>query len=90
MCYEIFKKKNAKKFDIKDSKLNISSKKHINLFLNHLKNLLDDRSFFTPFEKKQAMIININNLFYRFKPSDKELRIFASIISTLAKKNKKP
>ena len=90
MCYEIFKKMNAKKFDIKDSKLNISSKKHINLFLNHLKNLLDDRSFFTPFEKKQAMIININNLFYRFKPSDKELRIFASIISTLAKKNKKP
>jgi len=90
ICYEIFKKMNLKKFKIKDSKLDIASKKNINLFLNHLKNLLEDRSFFTPPEKKHSMIVNINNLFYRFKPSDKELRIFASIISTLAKNNKKP
>ena len=36
------------------------------------------------------MIENINNLFYRFEPNDKELRVLASIISTLAKKNHKP
>ena len=31
------------------------------------------------------MLLNINNLFYRLKPNDKELRILASIISTLSK-----
>ena len=31
------------------------------------------------------MITNINNLIYRLEPSDKELRILASIISTLSK-----
>ena len=32
------------------------------------------------------MIININNLIYRLEQNDKELRILASIISTLSKK----
>ena len=32
------------------------------------------------------MILNINNLIYRLEPNDKELRILASIISTLSKK----
>ena len=35
------------------------------------------------------MLLNINNLFYRLEPNDKELRILASIISSLSKKNKK-
>jgi len=63
-----------------------SSKKSISNLTNHLKNLLNERDFFTPDEKKHSMIMNINNLFYRLEPSDKELRILASIISTLAKK----
>jgi len=33
------------------------------------------------------MILNINNLIYRLEPNDKELRILASIISSLSKKN---
>ena len=33
------------------------------------------------------MIVNINNLIYRLEPNDKELRILASIISSLGKKN---
>ena len=37
-------------------------------------------------EKKQSMLLNINNLIYRLEPNDKELRILASIISTLSKK----
>ena len=32
------------------------------------------------------MLLNINNLIYRLEPNDKELRILASIISTLSKK----
>ena len=31
------------------------------------------------------MILNINNLFYKIEPNDKELRILASILSTLSK-----
>ena len=31
--------------------------------------------------------MNINNLIYRLEPSDKEVRILASIISSLSKKN---
>ena len=35
-----------------------------------------------------GMLLNINNLIYRFEPNDKELRVFASIISSLSKKKK--
>jgi hypothetical protein len=33
------------------------------------------------------MLMNINNLIYRMEPNDKEVRILASIISSLSKKN---
>ena len=51
--------------------------------------LLEEKEFFLPKEKKQSMILNINNLIYRLEPNDKELRILASIISSLGKKNNK-
>ena len=35
------------------------------------------------------MIKNINNLFYRMEPDDKELRILGSLIGSLSKKKKK-
>ena len=47
------------------------------------------KDFFLPPEKKKSMLININNLIHRFEPNDKELRILASIISSLSKKNVK-
>jgi len=89
ICYEIFKIFSLKKI-IKSSKnFKISSKKNIKKLVDHLKYLLVQKNFFTPEEKKHSMIMNINNLFYRFEPNDKELRILASIISTLAKNNNK-
>ena len=51
--------------------------------------LLEEKEFFLPKEKKQSMILNINNLIYRLEPNDKELRILASIVSSLSKKNTK-
>ena len=48
--------------------------------------LLEKKDFFVPIEKKNSMILNINNLIYKLEPNDKELRILASIISSLAKK----
>ena len=49
--------------------------------------LLEKKGFFIPPEKKHSMLMNINNLIYRLEPNDKELRILASIISSLSKKN---
>ena len=58
--------------------------------VKYLLKLLDEKNFFLPKEKKHSMILNINNLIYRLEPNDKELRILASIISSLNKKTLKP
>ena len=50
---------------------------------------LDKKNFFKPPEKRSSMITNINNLFYRMEPNDKELRILGSLIGSLSKNKKK-
>ena len=87
MCYEIFKFLNKNLFKKKSKNNKISSKARISSIVRYLVNLLDRKNFFLPKEKKQSMLMNINNLFYRLEPNDKELRILASIISSLSKKN---
>ena len=89
ICYEIYKVLNESKIKKNKFKLKISSKSKISTLVNHLINLLEKKDFFIPKEKKHSMILNINNLIYRLEPSDKELRILASIISSLSKKNSK-
>ena len=86
ICYEIFKVFNEKLFEKKTTNLKISSKSKINSLIKHLLRLLDEKEFFLPKEKKHSMLLNINNLIYRLEPNDKELRILASIISSLSKK----
>ena len=86
ICYEIFKAFNNKKIVKRSSKLKISSKFKISSTVKHLTKLLEKKNFFIPQEKRHSMILNINNLIYRLQPNDKELRILASIISTLGKK----
>jgi tRNA/rRNA methyltransferase len=90
ICYEIFKLINFKKFDKDVKNLKISSKNKISSLVSHLEKLLDKKGFFVPVEKKHSMLLNINNLFYRLEPNDKEVRILASIISSLSKKNINP
>ena len=75
-----------KSFEKKGKKNKISSKFKVSSLVNHLLKLLESKNFFKPHEKKQSMITNINNLIYRLEPNDKELRILASIISSLSKK----
>ena len=89
ICYEIFKSLNKKLFDRKGKNLKKSSKFKISLLINHLVKLLETKDFFLPKEKKHPMINNINNLICRLEPNDKELRILASIISSLNKKKDK-
>ena len=86
ICYEIFKTLNKNKIKKKNLNLKISSKAKISSIVTHLINLLDKKNFFTPNEKKRSMLLNINNLIYRLEPNDKELRVLASIISSLSKK----
>jgi|TARA_B110000438_G_scaffold195549_1_gene187148 tRNA/rRNA methyltransferase len=89
ICYEIFKIFHFKKFKTKPKDIKIASKKNIGALINHLQYLLENKNFFVPIEKKHSMLMNINNLLYRLETSDKELRILASIISTLAKNSPK-
>ena len=86
ICYEIFQSLNLYKIKKGGFGFKISSKSKISSIVAHLINLLEQKNFFVPKEKRQSMIININNLIYRMEPSDKELRILASILSTLSKK----
>ena len=86
ICYEIFKLFNEKKIKGNGLNLKVSSKSKISSLLSHLISLLEKKNFFIPNEKRRSMILNINNLIYRLEPNDKELRILASIISTLSKK----
>ena len=85
ICFEIFKILNKKSFKVKGKNIKISSKSKISSIINYLINLLESKEFFEPKEKRKSMILNINNLFYKIEPNDKELRILASIISTLSK-----
>ena len=57
--------------------------------LKLLETKLENKNFFKPPEKRSAMIKNINNLFYRMEPNDKELRILGSLIGSLSKNKKK-
>ena len=86
ICYEIFQSLNMKKIRKESLSLKISSKSKISSIVVHLINLLEKKNFFLPKEKRQSMITNINNLIFRMEPNDKELRILASIVSTLSKK----
>jgi len=86
ICYEIFKFMNKNTFNKTGKKIKISSKSEISSVVKHLVKLLEKKEFFLPKEKKHSMLLNINNLIYRLEPNGKELRILASIISSLSKK----
>ena len=86
ICYEIFKSINHYKTKKSGLNFKVTSKSKISYLVKHLINLLEKKNFFIPDEKKHSMILNINNLIYRMEPNDKELRVLASIISSLSKK----
>ena len=80
---------NYKSLNQKTFRKEIGKKGNLNQLLRLLKVSLEKKNFFKPPEKRNSMITNINNLFYRMEPNDKELRILASIISSLSKNKKK-
>tara|TARA_B100000963_G_scaffold353040_1_gene367131 strand:+ start:13642 stop:14370 length:729 start_codon:yes stop_codon:yes gene_type:complete len=89
VCYELFKLNNFKLIKQTIFNKEIGRKGKISKLLNLLTTNLDRKNFFNPPEKRSSMIKNINNLFYRMEPNDKELRILASLIGSLSKNKKK-
>jgi tRNA/rRNA methyltransferase len=86
ICYEIYKSLNLAKFKKEKMLTKLSSKSSIKNLIKFLENMLDNKKFFKPLEKKKSMILNINNIFGRLELSDKELRILFSIFSALNRK----
>ena len=89
VCYEIFKMNNYKSLNQKTFRKEIGKKGNLNQLLRLLKVNLEKKNFFKPPEKRNSMITNINNLFYRMEPNDKEIRILGSLIGSLSKNKKK-
>ncbi len=89
VCYEIFKINDFNKMKQLSFVKEIGKKGKLTELLNLLISKLEYKNFFRPAEKKNSMISNINNLLYRMEPNDKEIRILASLISSLSKNRKK-
>ena len=89
VCYEIFKMNNYRLLNQSSFRKEIGKKGKLTQILDLLKSNLDKKNFFKPLEKRNSMITNINNLFYRMEPNNKELRILASLIGSLGKNKKK-
>jgi len=89
VCYEIFKLSNFKLAKQSVFTKEIGQKGKLSAILKLLKNNLENKNFFKPSEKRSSMIKNINNLFYRLEPNDKEIRILGSLIGSLSKNKKK-
>ena len=76
------KKSNYKK----SKKIKSASKKDIQSMINLCINLLENRNFFKPIEKKPIMLENLRSIFYKMELSEKETRILSSVFANLAKK----
>ena len=70
----------------KSKKVKSASKKEIQSMLSLCIKNLDEINFFRPNEKKQKMLENLRNIFYKMDLSDKETRILSSVFASLGKK----
>ena len=70
----------------KSKKVKSASRKEILAMANLCIQNLDSINFFKPKEKKQIMLENLRNIFYKMELSDKETRILSSVFASLGKK----
>jgi len=89
-CFQLFSFLSKKNFiypsNYKSSRAN---KSEVSKFLKFIIQSLDKDGFLQPDHKRQSMIRNIENIFYRTNLSGQEIRILLGIFSTLNKFNKK-
>ena len=89
-CFQLFVFFSKKNFIYKSNyKSSRASKSEVNKFLKFIIQSLDKRGFLQPGHKRQSMIRNIENIFYRTNLSGQEIRILLGIFSTLNAFNKK-
>ena len=72
----------------KSNKIKSSSKKDIHSMINLCINLLENRNFFKPIEKKPIMLENLRSIFYKMELSEKETSILSSVFVNLSKKGR--
>ena len=70
----------------KSKKVKSASKKEIQSMLSLCIQNLDEINFFKPKEKRQIMLENLRNIFYKMDLSDKETRILSGVFASLGKK----
>tara|TARA_Y100000590_G_scaffold233921_1_gene263487 strand:+ start:210 stop:935 length:726 start_codon:yes stop_codon:yes gene_type:complete len=88
--FELFKIFSTKKSKYMTGyKSSVAKKSDVNKFLNFIIKKLDKSGFLQPNHKRDSMIRNINNIFYRMDLSEQEIRILLGIFATLNKINNK-
>ena len=70
----------------RSKKVKSASKKEIQSMLSLCIQNLDEINFFKPKEKRQIMLENLRNIFYKMDLSDKETRILSGVFASLGKK----
>ena len=86
-CYELFNICSKANFRNESKHKNITAKKQeVTKFINFILKCLYKIGFLQPHHKKQSMIDNIKNIFYRNNLSDKEIRILSSVFGSLYKR----
>ena len=89
-CFEIFKILSNKKPSYKSNYKSLkATKSKVNKFLNFIIKSLDKKGFLQPDHKRQSMLRNIKNIFYRANLSEQEIRILLGIFTTLNEFGKK-
>jgi len=89
-CFQLFQLFANKKVVYNSNyKSSVATKSEVNKFLNFIIYELDKKGFLQPDHKRQSMIRNIYNIFYRSNLSEQEIRILLGIFSTLNVFNRK-
>ena len=89
-CFQLFNLFSKKKYTYESNyKSPKADKSEVNKFLKFIIQSLDKSGFLQPKHKRQSMVRNIENIFYRTSLSNQEIRILLGIFSTLNKFNKK-
>ncbi|HJO77464.1 MAG TPA: RNA methyltransferase [Pelagibacteraceae bacterium] len=89
-CYQIFKFFSKKNFIYKSNyKSSKASKSEVSKLLNFIIKSLDKKGFLQPTHKRNSMINNIKNIFYRLNLSEQEIHILLGIFASLSELNNK-
>ena len=89
-CFQIFQHFSKEKIKYTSNyKSSLANKSEVKKFLGFIIKGLDKKGFLQPNHKRQSMIRNISNIFYRLNLSEQEIRILLGVFATLNDFNRK-